>query len=59
MVCLSESSVGYSGVLLEKALGISKDGVFPHTHLGGQLLIWVPGSLSTSLDMREAPGGQG
>lgn len=30
-----------------------------HTHLGGQLLIWVPGSFSTFLDLRQVPEGQG
>lgn len=29
VACINESSVGFFGVLLRKALGISKDGVFP------------------------------
>lgn len=48
MVCASESSVGFCGVLLEKVLGISKDEVvLPHssrwavTYLGAWLFLYL------------------
>ena len=52
VVCVGDPSVGFSGVWLWKAVGILKDEVFYCAHPGGQLLIWVSGSLSTSLDIR-------